>query len=50
MGSLTPRKVDGNWVIDVPAGIPLTGAAGQYGTTRAFSMPAIANAGTGKSK
>jgi hypothetical protein len=32
-------------VLEVPAGIGLTGAAGRYGTTRKTTVPAVPGAG-----
>jgi hypothetical protein len=47
-GPVTPRLVSGSWLLEVPAGIKLTGAAGYYGTTQKFSAPAYAGVGAGK--
>lgn len=49
-GAVTPRLVNGAWQLEVSAGIKLNGAAGLYGTTRKFSMPALPGVGLPKKK
>ncbi len=47
-GPVTPRLVEGTWLLEIPAGIKLAGAAGHYGTTQKFSVSAFPGVGTGK--
>jgi hypothetical protein len=40
-GRITPQLLGGAWRLDVPSGIILSGAAGEYGATKKFSVPAF---------